>query len=84
MANLAAHSRAQYEVCCLFPYHNARGVQVAIGDAGKDGAVGDAEVLDTDDAAGGVNHGQRIIGGANAGSAAGVESTLSVVSDEAG
>jgi len=73
----------QYQIRCLFPHHNAGRIQVAVGDAGEDGAVGDAEVLDADDAALWVDHGEGVVSAADAGGAAGVESAFGVLNDEA-
>ena len=67
----------------LLADHDRRGVEVAVGDAREDRAVGDAQALDADDAALGVDHRQRVVAAAEAGGAAGVVGALDLLADEA-
>src|SRR4051812_4881739 len=72
---------AQDVVGGFFADHDGGRVEVAIGDAGEDGAIGDAQVFDADDAAFGIDDGHCIVGAAHAAGAAGVVGAFGVAAD---
>ena len=66
----------------LFPHHNRRAIQVAVGDPRKDRAVGKPQPVNPDHPTGRINHRCRIIRRPHTRGAAGVKGALDIVADE--
>ncbi len=66
----------------LFPHHDGRAVQVAVGDARENGAVGQTQALYPDYTAVGIDHGHRIVHRPHTGRAAGVKGAFGVFANE--